>query len=69
MTHDPEFVGCPGCGAPAEIIDRFVLDSTDGPLEHLKLWCVTGRWFTVLTENLPASPSVGGREVERWRAS
>ncbi len=67
MTHTTEYVGCPDCGAPAEIVDRFVLDSTDGPLEHLKVWCVTGRWFTVLTGNLPA-PSARVEEVRRWTA-
>ncbi len=67
MTDTTEYIGCPGCGAPAEIVDRFVLDSTDGPLEHLKVWCVTGRWFTVLTENLPA-PSARAEEVRRWTA-
>jgi hypothetical protein len=36
---------CPECGAPAEILDRFVLPSTDGPVEHLKARCVTGPWF------------------------
>jgi hypothetical protein len=68
MTHTTEYIGCPDCGAPAEIVDRFVLDSTDGPLEHLKLWCVTGRWFTVLTENLPARRPVREEEVRRWTA-
>lgn len=67
MTHTPEYVGCPDCGAPAEIVDRFVLNSTDGPLEHLKLWCVMGHWFTVLTENLPATTATA-EEVHRWTA-
>ncbi len=67
MTHTSEYVGCPECRAPAEIVDRFVLDSTDGPLEHLKLWCVTGRWFTALTANLPAT-SMGREEVHPWTA-
>ena len=43
----PELTGCPACGAPAEVIDRFVLQSTDGPVVHLKVRCVTGEWFTV----------------------
>jgi hypothetical protein len=43
----PELTGCPECGAPAEVIDRFVLQSTDGPVVHVKVRCVTGEWFTV----------------------
>jgi len=33
-------VGCPQCGQPAEILDRFVLESTDGPAEHLRVSCL-----------------------------
>jgi hypothetical protein len=36
---------CPECGAPAEVLDRFVLPSTHGPVEHVKTRCVTGPWF------------------------
>jgi hypothetical protein len=43
----PEWTGCPACGAPAEVIDRCVLQSTDGPVVHVKVRCVTGEWFTV----------------------
>jgi hypothetical protein len=41
-----ELTTCPECGAPAEVIRRFVLSSTDGPIEHVKTRCVTGPWFT-----------------------
>jgi hypothetical protein len=43
---------CPECGAPAEVTDRFVLESTDGPIEHLKLRCAGLHWFLVSTESL-----------------
>jgi hypothetical protein len=42
----PETIPCPQCGAPARITDRFWLDSTDGPTEHLKIGCVHNHWFT-----------------------
>ena len=42
---DLELTHCPECGAPAEIVDRFLLPSTDGPIEHVKTRCVTGPWF------------------------
>jgi hypothetical protein len=29
-----ELVECPACTGPAQITDRFVLESTDGPIEH-----------------------------------
>jgi hypothetical protein len=37
-----QLTACPTCGAPAEVRDRFVLESTDGPVEHLALRCVRG---------------------------
>lgn len=42
MTH----VRCPQCRLPAQIIDRFTLASTDGPVEHLKIMCPDRHWFT-----------------------
>jgi hypothetical protein len=39
-------IPCPQCGAPAEITERFWLDSTDGPIEHLKFGCLSKHWFT-----------------------
>jgi hypothetical protein len=43
---------CPECGAPAEITDRFVLESTDGPIEHLRVQCAGRHWFLTSTESL-----------------
>ena len=40
---------CPECGAPAEITRRSVLESTDGPTEHVKLHCVRRHWFLMPT--------------------
>jgi hypothetical protein len=40
-----ELTDCPECGLPAEVIDRVMLRSTDGPIEHVKTRCVTGPWF------------------------
>ena len=40
---------CPQCRAPAEIVARWVFESTDGPLEHVKVVCVLGHWFAMPT--------------------
>jgi hypothetical protein len=42
----PDTIPCPQCGAPARITERFWLDSTDGPIEHLKTGCLSNHWFT-----------------------
>jgi hypothetical protein len=48
MHHNgPEIVGCPECAAPAEVVDRFVLGSTAGPIEHVIVLCIERHRFTV----------------------
>ena len=51
-------IPCPQCGAPAWITERFQLDSTAGPVEHLRTGCVNNHWLTPLAETLAgARPS------------
>ena len=40
---------CPAedCFAPLTVLDRFLLDSTDGPVEVAKVQCTSGHWFTL----------------------
>jgi hypothetical protein len=56
MEH---IVSCPqaGCGASAEIVDRWVWLSTDGPVEHVKTWCVNGHGFTPALDTLTTQPT------------
>ena len=69
-------VECPACGLPAEINDRFVLDGAPGPVEHVKVVCVTRHWFTSPVDQLgateppwssPAEPGSGRDLGERAR--
>lgn len=39
---------CPECGRLAEVVDRFELASTGGPVEHLRLRCDAGRHHLTL---------------------
>ena len=41
-----EPIACPQCNAPARITERFWLDSTDGPVEHLVTGCGNQHWLT-----------------------
>jgi hypothetical protein len=41
------YTTCPECGAPAEIRQRSVLESTDGPIEHATVGCIRRHWFTL----------------------
>jgi hypothetical protein len=52
---------CPDCGAPAEVTDRSVLESTDGPIEHARVLCVRHHWFLMPTASLAvrAGPAAG----------
>ena len=36
---------CPECELPAEVKDRFVLPSTEGPVDHVALQCVARHHF------------------------
>jgi hypothetical protein len=45
---------CPECGSPAEVTDRFVLNGTDGPVDHLALRCVAFHHFRMPVESLTA---------------
>jgi hypothetical protein len=48
---------CHECGAPAQITSRFHLDSTDGPVEHVKVGCSNNHWFTMPAEMLEPTRS------------
>lgn len=37
----PELTSCRECNAPAEVVERFVLESTDGPVEHAVVRCTS----------------------------
>ena len=57
MFHDPNHDGstgfeydCPSCGVPMEVIDRFILNGVPTPVEHVKVRCPIGHWYTIPTE-------------------
>ena len=43
---------CPVCGLPAEVVARFRLDGAPRPVEHVKLVCLGGHWFTLPVDGL-----------------
>jgi hypothetical protein len=53
MTNDLDLVVCPQCAAPAEVVDRFTLPGTDGPVEHVKVRCLQRHWFLLPVASLP----------------
>jgi hypothetical protein len=63
-----DIIPCPLCGAPAEITERFWLDSTDSPIDHLKTGCVSKHWLTPRAETVdqqwPATRSRRGGAAE-----
>ena len=40
-----ELTRCPACGRPAEILDRFVVFGDRGPIEHVRIRCISGPSF------------------------
>jgi hypothetical protein len=47
LTLCPE----PNCRMVAEIVDRITLGSTDGPIEHVKTYCVQRHVFLLPTDH------------------
>jgi hypothetical protein len=58
---------CPECGALAEITDRHVLESTDGPIEHARVRCLTRHVFFLPTAMLVRPRAPGARRTTRAR--
>jgi hypothetical protein len=56
---------CPECGAPAEVRDRHVLESTDGPIEHARIRCVQRHYFFLPVEQLSSSSGTPVRRTVR----
>ena len=55
----------PGCEVAAEVVSRWVWPSTDGPVEHVKLYCLQGHARTVLSAWLVTRPARPGSPTRR----
>ena len=74
-----EWTQCPQCGLVAEVVDRDVWPSTDGPIEHVHVRCVARHRFVLPAATLErhhaaararrrsseAAPAATGRELLR----
>jgi hypothetical protein len=58
---------CPACASIAEVLDRFVLESTGGPVEHARIRCIAGHWFLLRAGSLMSPPPRRG--IPRPRTS
>lgn len=47
-----DFTSCPECGEEARVEWRAVLESTDCPVEHVKVHCGQGHWFLLPVDML-----------------
>lgn len=66
MVPTLQVTACPACGLPAEVWDRAVLASTDGPVEHARVRCVDRHVFLLPVAMLvdPPTPARrGGADV------
>lgn len=61
MTASVMFIDCPAymdehgavrCGLPAEVQDRYTMDSSDGPVEGAKIRCPRGHRFNGPVDSL-----------------
>lgn len=58
---------CPECGLLAEVRDRVVLESTDGPVEHAHVTCVDRHRFWLPVGYLARTSQPAS--AESWRAA
>ena len=65
-----DFTACPECGSIALVLDRFVLESTDGPVEHVRVHCVQRHRFLLPAASLGGSrrPTAVPRPRPAWPA-
>ena len=77
MDTQIAFLDCPAylneegtvrCGLPAEVTRRFVADSTDGPLESVRIRCPARHIFNASIESLAFKKQPGTAESERRAA-
>jgi uncharacterized protein YbaR (Trm112 family) len=47
-----DIVACPECAATAAVQGRGPVESTDGPLGHVHITCVSGHWFMMPADML-----------------
>jgi hypothetical protein len=59
LTACPE----PSCSSPAQIFDRSALQSTDGPIEHVRIRCLNWHNFLLPVEMLTSPHAVDVPEV------
>jgi hypothetical protein len=57
LTHCPD----PACGVPAEVVRRWSLGSTSGPLPMAQTTCVYRHVFVLPVARLPAPAGPPGR--------
>lgn len=71
------FLDCPAylddegvarCGLPAEVRWRFIMDSTDGPVESAMIRCPSGHWFNAPVEFLTYEKATAGPGTVRLSA-
>jgi hypothetical protein len=56
----------PACEAPAEILDRLTVGSTDGRIDHAKTYCVRHHIFVLPIDRVPGAV---GPAVPPWFGS
>lgn len=48
-------IECLEFGGPSQIVDRFTVNSTSGPVAHVRTRCVKGRVLTALVEHIESA--------------
>jgi len=60
-----EWTQCPQCGLVAEVVDRDVWPSTDGPIEHVQVRCVARHRFVLPAASLELHHAAAAARAEQ----
>jgi hypothetical protein len=60
-----ETTTCPECQAPAEIRGRAVWESTNGPVEHIRVECIRRHWCLMSVQSLAEAHQRGAAPHRR----
>ena len=48
----PDFLACPECSMPAATYGWDRMESTDGPVDHVRITCVNRHWFLMPADKI-----------------
>ena len=62
-TTPGTLAACPVCPRPTRVLEAFSLSSTSGAVDHVRVTCPVGHWFTMPADRLVPLELPAGRRA------